>query len=141
MKPTRQRLSVKIEVPQGGRVKRLPDGSIDFVSPLACPFAYGSVLDTLAADGDPEDALVIGEAPKAGEVVERQVWGRVRFVDGGVEDSKWVVGIAPPSEADWRSLDAFFRRYAWAKRLLYVVRMRSPDVRLLGVERTLHSAG
>ena len=34
---------VVIEVPRGGFLKRGSSGSIDFVSPLPCPFNYGAV--------------------------------------------------------------------------------------------------
>ena len=53
---------VVVEVPRGGRVKRAADGSIDYVSPLACPFNYGSAPDLPSADGEPHDAFVLGPA-------------------------------------------------------------------------------
>jgi len=36
-------LEVLIEVPRGSFLKRGSTGSIDFVSPMTCPFNYGSV--------------------------------------------------------------------------------------------------
>jgi inorganic pyrophosphatase len=130
-----ERLTVRIEVARGGRVKRRPDGSIDFVSPFASPFAYGSVVDTMAADGDPEDALVLGAAPARGTTVVYPVWGRVRFVDAGLEDPKWVVGPQEPTLVDWAQVETFFVRYAWAKRLLYRLRFSPNAVHFEGVER------
>ena len=79
-----ERLTVQVEVARGDRVKRRPDGSMDFVTPFASPFAYGSVVGTTAPDGDPEDALVVGAEPQRGDCVEYTVWGRVLFVDAGL---------------------------------------------------------
>ena len=130
-----ERLTVRIEVARGARVKRRPDGSVDFVSPFASPFAYGSVVGTQAPDGDPEDALVVGDAPARGATLAYPVWGRVRFVDAGLEDPKWVVGPQALSPADWAQVETFFVRYAWAKRLLYGLRLSTRSVRFEGVER------
>lgn len=134
MNDVHERLTVQVEVARGDRVKRRPDGSVDFVTPFASPFAYGSVLQTIAPDGDPEDALVVGATPSRGERVEYPVWGRVLFVDAGVPDPKWVVGPREPREKEWLRIEVFFRRYAWAKRLLYVLRGSPKTVRFEGVE-------
>ena len=59
-------VEVIIEVPRGGFIKRHPDGAVDFVSPVPCPFNYGSVEGSEAADGDPQDALVLGPTLQPG---------------------------------------------------------------------------
>jgi inorganic pyrophosphatase len=124
-----------IEVVRGGRVKRRPNGSIDFVSPISSPFNYGSVTGRLAADGDPEDALVLGPALSAGTVVRRKVWGRVLFQDAGVPDHKWICSKDMPTEAEWTTIETFFRWYVWAKRVLYVIRWKRGAVKFVGLER------
>ena len=136
-----ERLTVQVEVARGDRVKRRPDGSIDFVTPFCSPFAYGSVLDTTAPDGDPEDALVVGAEPERGACVEYAVWGRVLFVDAGLDDCKWVVGPCAPEPEDWLRIEAFFQRYAWAKRVLYALRFSPKVVRFDGVQRAPASVG
>jgi inorganic pyrophosphatase len=55
-----EELDVVIEVPLGSFIKRRDDGRVDFVSPVPCPFNYGSVPDTLSGDGDRVDAVVLG---------------------------------------------------------------------------------
>ena len=128
-------LCIRIEVASGGFIKRHPDGSIDFFSPFPSPFAYGSVVGTLAADGDPEDALVVGEAPGVGTDVEYPVWGCVHFVDAGLEDNKWVMGPRAPTAADWRKIAYFFRVYAVAKRLRYRWRCTPGETHFERIER------
>jgi len=53
-------IDVVIEVPRGSFLKRGSTGHIDFVSPLPCPFNYGSVPNYLGLEGDLLDALVLG---------------------------------------------------------------------------------
>jgi len=135
MKQHPEHLEVRIEVTRGGWIKRRPDHSIDFISPLPSPFNYGSALGREAADGDPEDALVLGGALDVGDVVQTVVWGRVNFIDAGVEDHKWLCGAVPPSDRDWAKVERFFQRYVWAKRILYLFRRVPGEVRFLGVDR------
>lgn len=134
-------LEICIEVCKGAFTKRRPDGSVDFVSPLPSPFAYGSVLGSLAEDGDPEDALVVGVTPELGSTVIFPVWGRVRFVDAGVDDHKWVTGPRSPTELEWRHIERFFRFYAVAKRVLYLLRRASGPTSFEGVERHAPPSG
>ena len=128
-------LQVRVEVAAGGFIKRRPDGSVDFVSPVSSPFAYGSVLGTEAQDGDPEDALIVGCKPVVGSTVSHPVWGQVVFMDAGHEDNKWVVGPCEPSEKECRPIPRFFRFYAVAKRALYKVRSTSGETRFECVRR------
>ena len=130
-----KQFEVRIEVVRGGWVKRRPDHTIDFVSPFPSPFNYGSVLGRDAPDGDPEDALVLGPSISLETVVQTPVWGKVKFLDAGLEDHKWVCGERAPSEKEWAKVEAFFKRYAWAKRFLYRLRGTSGEVRFLGIER------
>lgn len=106
---------VVIEVARGGFLKRAPDGRIEFASPLPCPFNYGSAPDHPADDGDPADVVLLGPRRPRGHEGVYTLFGRVRFRDAGVEDPKWICGVAPPDEADLRLLDRFFSVYALAK--------------------------
>jgi inorganic pyrophosphatase len=134
-------IEVCIEVERGSFIKRRPDGQIDFISPIPSPFSYGSVLGTSAADGDPEDALVVGQSVTRGESVRLPVWGQVRFIDGGVEDHKWVLSSTALTPIQWRSIEHFFRFYAVTKRLLYAFRSQQGGVVFEGVERYPVSSG
>lgn len=116
---------VRIEVPRGSLVKRAADGGIDFLSPVPCPFNYGSVVGTTAPDGDPVDAVVLGPALGAGREAAWLVWGRVDFVDGGVDDAKWICAAEAPTAAELRRIDRFFALYTWAKRAMNRARGRT----------------
>jgi inorganic pyrophosphatase len=59
-------LEVVIEVPRGSFVKRGSSGSIDFLSPLPCPFNYGAVPTLLGLEGDLLDAVVLGKRIASG---------------------------------------------------------------------------
>ncbi len=111
-------VTVAIEVPRLSFVKRRPDGRVHFVSPLPTLFNYGSVVGTLAADGDPLDALVLGSRLRCGVRVRRTVQGVVDFVDQGLPDPKLVLATAPLSWGQRRQIESFFRLYAYAKRWL-----------------------
>ena len=41
-------VEVVVEIPRGSFLKRGSSGRVDFVSPLPCPFNYGSVPDISA---------------------------------------------------------------------------------------------
>lgn len=112
-----------MEVPRGSHIKRAADGSIDFVSPVASPFNYGSVPSMPSADGEPLDAVVLGEPLPVGHRHDWPVHGVVRFVDEGLRDDKLVCGAHPPDDDDLRRLKRFFTRYA---------RLKGARARLLG---------
>lgn len=111
------RVGVQIEVPRGSFVKRRQDGKIEFVSPLPCPFNYGSILGLTAADGEPLDALVFGPSLPFGTSCDAEVRAVVDFVDDGVLDPKVVCSPTPLSGAQRRSVERFFRLYARLKRI------------------------
>ena len=52
-------VEVLIEIPRGSFVKRGSTGHVDFVSPLPCPFNYGSVPQLVGLEGDLLDAVVL----------------------------------------------------------------------------------
>lgn len=107
---------VRIEVAQGGRVKRRPTGVVELLSPLPCPFDYGSIIGLAGPDGEDADAVVLGPPRRAGDDVAVLVRGVVRFLDAGVVDDKWVCGTVPTA-ADKLRIVRFFTRWGWLKRL------------------------
>jgi len=113
---------VVVELPRGGVVKRRDDGTVDFVSPVPCPWNYGSVPDVPGGDGDPLDAVVLGPRLARGSRVRYPVRAVMGFVDAGAEDDKLVVSARPLRAGDRHALTAFFRLYAVAKRALHRVR-------------------
>ncbi len=89
-------INVVIEIPQGSQVKYEIDkesGAI-FVdrflfTPMAYPAAYGFIPGTLAADGDPADALVLAPAPIVpGAVIRARPIGMLQMEDESGQDEK-----------------------------------------------------
>src|SRR4029079_11499119 len=56
-------VEVVIEVPRGSFLKRGSLGHVDFVSPLPCPYNYGSVPTHIRLEGDLLGGLVLGARP------------------------------------------------------------------------------
>ena len=81
---------------------------------------------TVAEDGEPIDALVLGPRLSAGELCRRSVLGIVSFQDAGLRDDKLVCGTGPElgSAATRLSIRAFFLVYAAAKLCLNLCRGR-----------------
>lgn len=117
-------VEVVIEVPRGSFVKRGSTGQVDFISPLPCPYNYGSVPAFVGLEGDLLDALVLGPRLRAGTVLTLKAWGAVTLVDRGMADDKLVCSAAPPSAAERQGVLRFFRFYAKCKGLLNVWRRR-----------------
>ena len=111
-------LQVTIEVPRGGFAKRDSRGRIVFVSPLPCPFNYGSVPGLSAGDADWRDAVVLGPRFERGVRIQVPVRGIIAFVDDGREDFKLICSSAPLSVWDRKLVCGFFAFYAACKRLL-----------------------
>lgn len=126
-------LEVRIDTARGGFVKRRDDGRVDFFSPLPSPFNYGSALDSKAADGDREDVIVLGEKIERGSEVRVPVLGRVRFIDAGVADHKWLCGDSL-SPGEINRIKRFFQLYARCKGLLNKLRGAKGPTRFEGIE-------
>ena len=109
------RVSVVIEVPRGGHVKRDASGRIEVVSPIPCPLNYGSVEGSVGPDGDPLDAVVCGRSLPKGWRGEVPVAGVVRFIDDGRPDDKLVCG--EPRRGEIAAIQAFFHVWAATKRV------------------------
>ena len=113
-----------IEVPQGSFLKRGSTGRVDFISPLPCPFNYGSVPDYIGLDGDLLDALVLGPRLPLGTRIRVKAWGAVIMTDGGLIDDKLVCSDLCPDAAQRRGSTEFFYCYAKCKGVLNIWRGR-----------------
>lgn len=113
-----------IEVPRGSFVKRGSIGQIDFISPLPCPFNYGSVPTLLGLEGDLLDALVLGPRLPYGSLVRVKAWGAVTLTDRGLSDDKLVCSAQQPGPREQRMVLAFFHFYAKCKGVLNLWRGR-----------------
>src|SRR5205809_3476648 len=91
-------LEVVIEVPRGSFVKRGSSGSIDFISPLPCPFNYGAVPTLLGLEGDLLDAVVLGKRIAYGTRLRVIAWGAVSLTDRGLSDGKLICSEHSPSD-------------------------------------------
>src|SRR5205814_7056079 len=92
---TTPEVDVVIEVPRGSFLKRGSTGHVDFVSPLPCPFNYGSVPTHLGLEGDLLDAVVLGPRLPLGTRTRAKAWGAVMFTDRGMTDDKLVCSDRP----------------------------------------------
>src|SRR5437762_5265492 len=88
--------NVVVEIPKGSANKYEYDTGLNafrldrtLYSPMHYPGDYGFVPSTIAADGDPLDALVLVEsATFPGCVIEVRAIGILAMVDQGIEDLK-----------------------------------------------------
>jgi inorganic pyrophosphatase len=117
-------VEVLIEVPRGSFLKRGSSGSIDFVSPLPCPFNYGAVPTLLGLEGDLLDALVLGPRLRFGTRARVKAWGAVTLTDRGMSDDKLICSDFRPSQLEIDGVLRFFRFYAKCKGLLNFWRRR-----------------
>ena len=118
-------VEVLIEVPRGSFLKRGSSGSIDFVSPLPCPFNYGAVPTHLGLEGDLLDAVVLGPRLRFGTRVRVKAWGAVTLTDRGMSDDKLICADHPLSWVERRNVLRFFHFYAKCKGLMNLWRLRS----------------
>jgi len=117
-------VDVVIEVPRGSFIKRGSTGQVDFISPLPCPFNYGSVPAYIGLEGDLLDALVLGPRLPVGAHVRVKAWGAVILTDRGMTDDKLICSSHRMTAAERRRVLSFFSFYARCKGLLNVWRRR-----------------
>ena len=117
-------VDIVIEIPRGSFLKRGSTGHIDFVSPLPCPFNYGSVPSHIGLEGDLLDAVVLGPRLALGARVRLTAWDAVTLTDRGMSDDKLVCSARPLDAAERRRVLRFFRFYAKCKGLLNIWRRR-----------------
>lgn len=107
---------VRVEVPRGSFGKRDATGTLEYPSPVPCPFNYGSAVGTRSADGEEADVVVLGPRLPLGSERELPVRAVVVFDDDGLPDDKWVCSAAPLRRRDRVALWAFFAGYGLVKR-------------------------
>jgi inorganic pyrophosphatase len=117
-------VEVLIEVPRGSFIKRGSAGHVDFVSPLPCPFNYGSVPQYVGLEGDLLDAVVLGPRLPHGTRTRVRAWGAVTLTDRGMTDDKLICAQSPLGPRQRQAVLAFFRFYASCKGLLNLWRRR-----------------
>jgi inorganic pyrophosphatase len=123
---------VLVETSRWGFIKRRPDGSIDFVSPVPCPYNYGCIPGQDSGDGDPLDAIILGPRLARGQRLRMPVVGLIAFLDGGQSDPKVVCSPHPLRPHERASLELFFRVYAPFKRVLHLARGHARETRFIG---------
>ncbi len=88
--PSPTEVEVCIEIPRGSCIKRGSTGVVDFVSPLPCPFNYGSVPAYLGLEGDLLDAVVLGPRLPRGAQVKVRAWAAIGMTDRGLYDDLYL---------------------------------------------------
>lgn len=129
---TPQQVEVVIEVPRGSFLKRGSSGAIDFVSPLPCPYNYGSVPDYIGGEGDFLDAVVLGPRLAAGTRVRVRAYGAVGFSERFMYDDKLICSKREITSKERRNLLIFFTIYSHCKALLNLFRGRRGRARCEG---------
>jgi inorganic pyrophosphatase len=117
-------VEVIIEIPRGSFLKRGSTGELDFISPLPCPFNYGSIPAFIGLDGDLLDAVVLGPRLSLGATVKVHACGAIRMIDRGQYDDKLICSRSPISPWKKRLILLFFMIYAKAKSLINLTRGR-----------------
>ena len=117
-------VEVVIEIPRGSFLKRGSTGHLDFISPLPCPYNYGSVPSYLGLEGDLLDALVLGPRLPLGTRTRVKAWGAVILTDRGMTDDKLICSDRPLDASARRNVLLFFHLYAKCKGMLNVLRRR-----------------
>ncbi|MDH3319056.1 MAG: inorganic diphosphatase, partial [Betaproteobacteria bacterium] len=105
-------------------LKRGSTGHIDFVSPLPCPFNYGSVPTHVGLEGDLLDAVVLGPRLALGTRLRVKAWGAVTLTDRGMSDDKLICSDRPLQPSDREKVLRFFGFYARCKAVLNFWRRR-----------------
>ena len=125
-------VEVVIEIPRGSFIKRGTDGQLDFVSPLPCPFNYGSVPDFIGGEGDYLDAVVLGPRLSRGTRLRTIAYGAVGLSERGMYDDKLICAQEPLRPSQRRTVLAFFHFYAFCKGRYNVLRGQSGHARCEG---------
>ena len=115
-------VEVVIEIPRGSFLKRGSTGEIDVISPLPCPYNYGSIPAFIGLEGDLLDAVVLGPRLPAGKKLKIYAWGAIGLTDRGLYDDKLICSQYPISQWQQRLVIIFFKIYARAKSLLNMIR-------------------
>ncbi|MBN2242198.1 MAG: inorganic diphosphatase [Acidobacteria bacterium] len=111
-------VTVLIEVPKGSVIKRRSSGRVDFISPVPCPFNYGSIDSLTGPDGDFLDAAVLGPRLPRDTRLKVPVVGAVRITDRGMADDKLICSARPVGALKRALILCFFKFYARCKGLI-----------------------
>lgn len=122
--PEPPEVDVVIEIPRGSFLKRGSTGHLDFISPMPCPFNYGSVPSYVGQEGDLLDAVVLGPRLPVGARRRVKAWGAVILTDRGMSDDKLICSERPVEPSTRRQVLRFFHFYAKCKGLLNSWRRR-----------------
>lgn len=125
-------LEVRVDHPRWSVVKRREDGTFDFVSPLPCPYNYGSIAGWRSGDGDSLDAVVLGPRLAFGTRVQVAAVAVAGFLDDGLHDPKVICSAGALTAAQRTGLTLFFRSYAGFKGVLGKARGRRGTTQFLG---------
>lgn len=117
-------VEVVIEIPRWSFLKRGSTGRVDFVSPLPCPYNYGSVPAYIGGDHDLLDALVLGPRLPRGARVRVRARGAIGLAERGMYDDKLICSQRVMAPRQRRNALLFFRFYARCKGLLNLCRGR-----------------
>ncbi|MEM9188571.1 MAG: inorganic diphosphatase [Myxococcota bacterium] len=123
---------VRIEVSKGGFAKRDAEGRIEFATPIPCPYNYGSIIDTVSADGEGIDAVLLGGRVRRGELRTATVRAVARFVDAGQDDPKVICSTQPFQSKDRVLLTLFFRIYSRVKQVKQIFDGEAGRTRFIG---------
>jgi len=115
-------LEVVIEIPRGSFLKRGSNGKVDFISPLPCPFNYGSIPAFIGLEGDLLDAVVLGSRLPLGYTTKVYAWGAVGMTDRGLYDDKLICSSKPVPRWKQHFIVLFFIVYAKAKIIINLIR-------------------
>ena len=118
-------VEVIIEIPRGSFLKRGSTGQLDFISPLPCPFNYGSIEEYIGLEGDLLDAVVLGPRLQRGVRVTVRAFGAVGLTDRGMYDDKLVCSRGTVRVWQRFLIVFFFRFYASCKGVLNFFRGRA----------------
>lgn len=125
---------IKIDTPAWSFIKYNDDGSVDYKSPIPCPFNYGSVLGTKGEDGDREDAILLGKKQEKGTELESNCVGVVRFIDAGENDDKYIFSDSKVTLLQKTSLYLFFRLFSLLKSLKNKLKKKNGVTGLVKIE-------
>jgi len=115
-------VEVTIEIPRGSFMKRGSTGELDFISPVPCPFNYGSIPAYTGLDGDLLDAVVLGPRLPVGTKVRVPARGAVVMIDHGLYDDKLICSYSPIATWKQQLILVFFMIYAKSKSLINLLK-------------------
>jgi inorganic pyrophosphatase len=108
-------VEITIEIPRGSFLKRGSEGHLDFVSPLPCPYNYGSIAQYIGGEGDLLDAVVLGPRLPVGSRVSLPAWGAIGLSERFMYDDKLICSSQPVTGGQRRRVLRFFHFYAFCK--------------------------